>query len=61
MAIGVKDPIITADLMEDLRNKINGLTKVIYLEDSGHFVPEHGEELATKALEYFESLKCLAK
>jgi tRNA(adenine34) deaminase len=53
MAIGAQDPVLGAPLMEALRATIRGCPEPIVLPQAGHFVQEHGEEIARKAVGYF--------
>jgi len=53
MAIGMKDPVIPPSSMEVLHRIIRNCLPPLRLEDAGHFVQEHGEIVAKKALEAF--------
>ena len=53
MAIGAQDPVLGAPVMEALHAKIRGCPESIVLPQAGHFVQEHGEEIARKAVGYF--------
>jgi tRNA(adenine34) deaminase len=50
MAIGVQDPVFTPEQMEQLRRKIKGCPPALRIEDGGHFVQEHGELIARRAV-----------
>lgn len=50
LAIGMQDPVLGADIMEDLRASINGCPEPLRLKEAGHFVPEWGKEIAEAAL-----------
>ena len=53
MAIGMKDPILGSEVMRPLSKCIRGCPPPFELEAAGHFVQEHGEIVAKKALEAF--------
>src|SRR3989338_9866170 len=53
MAIGMKDPILGPDVMRPLSKSIKGCPTPFELENAGHFVQEHGDLVARKALETF--------
>jgi tRNA(adenine34) deaminase len=53
MAIGARDPVLGPPVMEALRAQIRGCPEPLLLPQAGHFVPEHGEEIARKAVGYF--------
>ncbi len=53
MAIGMKDPVLGAPVMHNLRKIIRGCPEPFQVEEAGHFVQEWGEEVAKKALESF--------
>ena len=53
MAVGAQDPVLGLPVMQALRAQIRGCPEAIVLPDAGHFVPEHGEELARRAVGYF--------
>ncbi len=55
MAIGMKDPILGPEVMQPMRQCIQGCPPALELENVGHFVQEHGEDVARKALEIFRS------
>ena len=46
MAIGAKDPVLGAPVMELLRSWIRGCAEPLVLEHGGHFLQEWGEEVA---------------
>ena len=50
MAIGAQDPVFTPAAMEWLRQQIRGCPPPMLIADGGHFVPEHGEQIAVEAL-----------
>ncbi len=53
MAVGALDPVLGVDVMEALRAHIRGCDEPMVLPQAGHFVPEHGAEIARKAVGYF--------
>jgi tRNA(adenine34) deaminase len=53
MAIGMQDPVLGPAVMEPLRQSIRGCPEPMLLEHAGHFVPEHGEPIARRAVGYF--------
>lgn len=53
MGIGMQDPVLGAQLMHLLRAGIRGCPEPLELAQAGHFVQEHGEELAEAALSSF--------
>jgi haloalkane dehalogenase len=55
MAIGLKDPVLGAQVMRELAQMIRNCPAPLELAQAGHFVQEHGRIVAEKALEYFAS------
>ena len=55
MAIGAQDPVLGVPVMEALRAQIRGCPEALVLPHAGHFVQEHGEEIARKAVGYFRA------
>jgi len=55
MAVGAQDPVLGTGVMETLRSQIRGCAEPIVLPQAGHFVQEHGEEIARKAVGYFRA------
>ncbi|MEO9484376.1 MAG: haloalkane dehalogenase [Ekhidna sp.] len=53
MAIGMKDEIVGPSVMIPIQNTIRNCSEPLEIEYSGHFVPELGDIVAMKALEYF--------
>lgn len=53
MAIGAQDPVLGPPVMQALRAQIRGCPEPLVLEQAGHFVQEHGEEIARLAVGYF--------
>lgn len=50
MAVGVLDPVFTPARMESLRRHIHGCPPAMLIPDAGHFVQEHGAQIAAEAL-----------
>ena len=53
MAIGAQDPVLGLPVMQALRQDIRGCPEPMVLEQAGHFVQEHGESIAQRAVEHF--------
>ena len=53
MAIGAQDPVLGPPVMQALRTQIRGCPEPMLLPQAGHFVQEHGEEIARQAVGYF--------
>lgn len=53
MAVGAKDPVLGLAVMQALRQQIRGCGEPWVLEDAGHFVQEHGQAIAEKAVNFF--------
>lgn len=53
MAIGAQDPVLGEPVMQALRGQIRGCPEPMVLPQAGHFVQEHGEEIARRAVGYF--------
>jgi tRNA(adenine34) deaminase len=53
MAIGMQDPVLGPAVMEDLRQTIRGCPEPMQVEQGGHFVQEHGQAIARRAVGYF--------
>jgi pimeloyl-ACP methyl ester carboxylesterase len=53
MAIGMQDPVLGPPVMQALATVIRGCPKPLELPQAGHFVQEHGEEVARAALASF--------
>jgi len=61
MAIGVQDPVLGLSAMRYLNKLIRGCPEPLKIQEAGHFVQEWGEEVANKALQYFDSNKASSK
>lgn len=55
MAVGAQDPVLGPAVMERLRGQIRGCPEPMVLPRAGHFVQEHGAEIARAAVGYFAS------
>jgi tRNA(adenine34) deaminase len=53
MAIGAQDPVLGVPVMEALCAQVRGCAAPLVLPQAGHFVPEHGAEIAREAVGYF--------
>ena len=53
MVVGQQDPVLGEGVMRALRADIRGCPKPWLLAQAGHFVPEHGREIAERALAHF--------
>jgi tRNA(adenine34) deaminase len=53
MAVGAQDPVLGLDAMRALQKLINNCPEPMVLDDAGHFVQEHGEEIARLAIDVF--------
>ena len=53
LAVGALDPVLGVPVMEELRRTIRGCPEPMVLESAGHFVQEHGELVARRAVGYF--------
>jgi tRNA(adenine34) deaminase len=50
MAIGAQDPVLGLEVMQALRGHIRHCPEPLVLPEAGHFVQEHGEQIAQAAL-----------
>lgn len=50
MAVGLRDPVLGAPVMNALRAMIRGCPEPWEIEQAGHFTQEHGAEIVTRAL-----------
>jgi len=53
MALGAQDPVLGEPVMRELRALIRGCGEPLVLPQAGHFVQEHGREIADRAVTYF--------
>jgi tRNA(adenine34) deaminase len=55
MAIGMQDPVLGEPVMRGLQRMIHGCPEPMLLPEAGHFVQEHGEVIARRAVEIFSA------
>ncbi len=53
MAVGMKDDMLGPPVMSHMQNMIKGCPAPLEVPDAGHFVQEHGEIVAERAMEAF--------
>ena len=53
LVVGAQDPVLGLPTMQALRQDIKDCPEPIVLPQAGHFVQEHGEAIAARAVEYF--------
>ena len=53
MAVGAQDPVLGLEVMRDLQAIIRGCGQPLVLEEAGHFAQEHGEQIASRAVQFF--------
>ncbi|MGZ5271921.1 MAG: tRNA adenosine(34) deaminase TadA [Ramlibacter sp.] len=53
LAVGAQDPVLGPAVMDKLRRCIRGCPEPMVLSEAGHFVQEHGEAIARRAVGYF--------
>jgi tRNA(adenine34) deaminase len=53
MGVGAQDPVLGPPMMQALRAQIRGCPEPLLLPQAGHFVQEHGDEIARQAVGYF--------
>lgn len=53
MAVGMQDPVLGLDVMNELRGHIAGCPAPMEVAEGGHFVQEHGEGIARAACDAF--------
>jgi pimeloyl-ACP methyl ester carboxylesterase len=51
--VGAQDPVLGLPVMQELRRTLRNCPEPMVIEQAGHFVQEHGEEIAQAALRYF--------
>jgi len=54
MAIGLQDPVLGEPVMRHLRGQIRGCPEPMLLPEAGHFVQEHGQQIAQAAVRHFK-------
>ncbi|MDO9358952.1 MAG: tRNA adenosine(34) deaminase TadA [Polaromonas sp.] len=53
MAVGAQDPVLGLPVMQVLQQQIRGCPEPMVIEEAGHFVQEHGEPVARRAVDLF--------
>ena len=53
MAVGQQDPVLGVPVMRALAERLGITTPPMVLPQAGHFVPEHGADIAREALRFF--------
>lgn len=53
MVVGLQDPVLGWPVMRELQAQIRDCPAPLQLAQAGHFVPEHGEDVAQTALRHF--------
>ena len=53
MAVGLRDPVLGPPVMKALRETIRACPAPLEIPEGGHFVQEHGEQIARAALASF--------
>jgi len=53
MAVGMRDAVLGAPVMKELRETIRGCPEPMEIPEAGHFVQEFGEPVARAALDHF--------
>ncbi|CAN7289245.1 tRNA adenosine(34) deaminase TadA [Polaromonas sp. LjRoot131] len=53
MVVGAQDPVLGPPVMRELQAMIRGCGEPTVLAQAGHFVQEHGEQVARQALAFF--------
>lgn len=53
MVVGAQDPVLGLATMQALQKDIRGCPEPVVLPQAGHFVQEHGRDIAERAVEYF--------
>jgi hypothetical protein len=53
MALGMQDPVLGPPVMDALAKTIRGCPAPLQLAEAGHFVQEHGQVVAERALAAF--------
>ncbi|WP_421955327.1 tRNA adenosine(34) deaminase TadA [Polaromonas sp.] len=54
MVVGAQDPVLGLPVMRGLQNLIRGCGEPLVLADAGHFVQEHGGQIARDAVRFFK-------
>jgi len=53
MVIGAQNPVFDEPVMRALQTLIRGCGNAVVLPQAGHFVPEHGDQVAQRAVRFF--------
>ncbi len=53
MAVGMQDPVLGPSVMKSLHARIRGCPPPWPIEEAGHFVQEHGQAIAERAVRHF--------
>jgi tRNA(adenine34) deaminase len=53
MTIGAQDPVLGPPVMQALKSVIRGCGDPLTIDEAGHFVQEHGQVIAQKAVAFF--------
>ncbi|MBA4329974.1 MAG: tRNA adenosine(34) deaminase TadA [Polaromonas sp.] len=53
MAVGLQDPVLGLPVMRELQQVIRGCPEPLLIDKAGHFVQEHGEPIARRAVDFF--------
>ncbi len=53
MVVGAQDPVLGLATMQALQKDIRNCPEPVVLPEAGHFVQEHGQGIAERAVEYF--------
>ena len=53
MVVGAQDPVLGPPTMQALHKDIHGCPDPWIIEEAGHFVQEHGQPIAERALIHF--------
>ena len=53
MAVGAQDPVLGLSVMKELQATLRGCGEPMVLEQGGHFVQEHGQAIAQRAVAWF--------
>ncbi len=56
MAVGAQDPVLGVAPMRELQATIRGCGEPMVLAQAGHFVQEHGQDIARQALQAFDKI-----
>lgn len=56
MAVGSQDPVLGLQVMNGLKSVIRGCGNPLIVHDAGHFVQEHGQLVAQKAIALFRDM-----